>query len=356
MDGAAEERPGKAAPQCPIPRQDDARITMAHGAGGRAMGRLIEDVFVAAFSACGLQAQLDAAILEVGESRLAFTTDAFVVKPLRFPGGDIGTLAVYGTANDLAMQGARPAWISAAFIIEEGFPISDLREIVASMRLAAERIEICIVAGDTKVVERGKADGLYISTAGIGIIERSVALGPTYVREGDVVILNGDLGRHGVAVMSAREELGLKSDVESDLAPLSEATQVLLAANAGIHCMRDLTRGGLSSALNEIARDANCRILLDEAAIPVSEPVRGACELLGLDPYYVANEGRFVVFVSPDKSRRALGLLRTMPQGKDACVIGRVFASTHPQVWAKTILGVERILDMLTGEQLPRIC
>jgi hydrogenase expression/formation protein HypE len=356
MEGEAEERVRDSAPHCPIPRQDNERITMAHGAGGRAMGRLIDDVFVAVFSACGLQAQLDAAILEMGVSRLAFTTDAFVVKPLRFPGGDIGSLAVYGTANDLAMQGARPVWISAAFIIEEGFPIHELREFVASMRQAAERIEISIVAGDTKVVERGKADGLYVTTAGIGIIERPVALGPTYVREGDIVILNGDLGRHGVAVMSAREELGLKTDVESDLAPLSEATQVLLAANVGIHCMRDLTRGGLASALNEIAQDASCRILLDEAAIPVSEPVRGACELLGLDPSYVANEGRFVLFVSPEESGRALSLLRTTLHGKDACVIGRVFASSRPQVAAKTILGVERILDMLTGEQLPRIC
>ena len=342
--------------QCPVPHYADERITMAHGAGGRAMRRLINEVFVGAFSESGLQAQLDAAVLETSGPRLAFTTDAFVVKPLRFPGGDIGSLAVYGTANDLAMQGARPMWISVAFIIEEGFPISALREIVLSMRQAAERIAVKIVTGDTKVVERGKADGVFITTSGIGIIENPVSLGPMYVREGDIVILNGDLGRHGIAVMTAREELGLETIIQSDLAPLWEATRALLTADVAIHCMRDLTRGGLSSALNEIAQEAGCRILLDEAAIPVSEPVRGACELLGLDPLYVANEGRFIMFIRPEESGRALSLLRAAPQGKDACVIGRVFASTHPQVAAKTILGVERILDMLSGDQLPRIC
>jgi hydrogenase expression/formation protein HypE len=356
MSERTDPKPAYPNVQCAVPLSDGEYITLAHGAGGRAMRDLIEGVFAAAFSPCGLQAQRDAALVQTNGARLAFTTDSFVVKPLQFPGGDIGSLAVYGTVNDLAMQGARPLWLSAAFIIEEGFSISLLRDIVASMREAAERTGVAIVTGDTKVLERGKGDGLFINTAGVGIVEHCLELGPERIRDGDAVLLNGDLGRHGIAVMAAREGFAFESVLNSDLAPLSEITSALLDSGVEVHCMRDLTRGGLASALNEIAHTAHLRIALDEPTLPVSEPVRGVCELLGLDPLYVANEGRFVAVVRGADAGRALDVLRSTPLGTDACIIGRVAGDAPPPVTIRTALGVERILDMLSGDQLPRIC
>jgi len=322
------------------------------------MRNLIEREFLSAFasSAGGLQTPHDSAVLEVERGRLAFTTDSFVVSPLFFPGGDIGKLAVCGTVNDLAMAGACPKWLSAGFILEEGFPLETLRRIVASMRETADQVGVRIVTGDTKVVDRGKGDGIFINTAGIGAIPPGVDITPSRVAAGDLVLVSGDLGRHGVAILSVREGLEFDMDLVSDCASLAELVADLVRLSPEIHCLRDLTRGGLASALNEIAIDAQVGIELDEAAIPVSAPVAGACELLGLDPLYVANEGRLVAILSDTVAEQALSLMRRHTAAQDAAIIGRVTANHPGMVETRGPIGGGRIVDLLSGEQMPRIC
>jgi hydrogenase expression/formation protein HypE len=319
--------------------------------------QLIDGVFGPAFRNPALDARHDGAELAgPGGSRLAFTTDSHVVTPLFFPGGDIGKLAVFGTANDLAMCGARPRWLSAGFILEEGVSLDVVRRVAASMREAAQAAGIEIVTGDTKVVERGKGDGIYVNTSGIGLIEHELAVSPASVHAGDVVLLSGDIGRHGMAIMAQREGLAFESPIESDCAPLWPAVEALLAAGVQVHCLRDLTRGGLATAAIEIAETARVGVRLEEATVPVSEPVRGACEILGLDPLYVANEGRFIAFVPAADASRALEIMgRTAPGGPPAR-IGLVHGAGPGEVTLRSTIGVERILDRLSGEQLPRIC
>jgi len=324
---------------------------MAHGSGGTIMHRLLDSIFLPAFNNPILAAQHDGATLNVKGTQLAFTTDSFVVRPLFFPGGDIGTLAVNGTVNDLAMCGARPLYLSVGFILEEGLPLETLQRVVESMRRAADTAHVQIVTGDTKVVDQGKGDGLYINTAGIGVIEHNLTVAPRSVRPGDIVILSGDIGRHGMAVMAVREGLEFESQIESDCVPLAAPVLALLDEGVRIHCLRDLTRGGLASALVEIAQAAQVRIHIDEKAVPVNEDVRGACEILGLDPLYVANEGRFVLFIPPYELEQTLLIL-----GDQARQIGVVSEGDDGLVTLKSAIGATRILDMLSGEQLPRIC
>lgn len=339
-----------------MPIGDYPKVLMAHGGGGRLMQQLIDKMFIAAFSNPLLEERHDSAAIEVAGQRLAFTTDSYVVRPLFFPGGDIGTLAVYGTVNDLAMSGATPRWLSAAFIIEEGLPMETLWRVVDSMRRAAERAGVQLVTGDTKVVDKGKGDGVFINTAGIGVIESQVTVNPGRVRAGDALLLSGDLGRHGMAIMSVREGLEFESTIESDCAPLARPVRALLAEGIEVHCLRDLTRGGLSAALNEIAQAAQVQVEIREEAIPVDEAVRGACEIFGLDPLYVANEGRFVAFVAEAHAERALDLLRGQCDCSASCRIGSVGGDSPGLVTMESRIGARRILDLLSGEQLPRIC
>ena len=335
---------------CPVALPSDDRIVLAHGGGGRLTQRLIEQVFLPAFANGALDARHDGALVEAGNAKLAFTTDSYVVRPLIFPGGDIGDLAVNGTVNDLAMCGARPLFLSCGFILEEGLDMAVLRRVVGSMRAAAEKAKVQLVTGDTKVVDKGKGDGIFINTSGLGVVERGFK-GPAGVQPGDAIVLNGDLGRHGIAILSVREGLEFEAPVESDTAPLWGAVESLSNAAIDVHCLRDCTRGGLSSTLNEIAQTRRLRLRLDESAIPVGEVVRGACEMLGLDPLYVANEGRFVAFVPPADAARAVSVL-----GEGAAVIGRVEDAADPIVLLTSRIGGTRVLDMLSGEQLPRIC
>jgi hydrogenase expression/formation protein HypE len=345
-----------AAFSCPIPFDEPKEIQLGHGGGGRLTQRLIDTVFAPAFRNPALDARHDGATLAWPGARLAFTADTHVVSPLFFPGGGIGTLAVFGTANDLAMCGARPRWLSAGFVLEEGLSLEVLRRVVESMRVAAAIAGVEIVAGDTKVVERGKGDGVYIATSGIGVIEHALAIGPASVREGDAVLLSGDIGRHGMAVMAHREGLAFESPIESDCSCLWPAVAALLAAGVRVHCLRDLTRGGLATAAVEIAETARVCIRIDEAEVPVSEPVRGACEILGLDPLYAANEGRFLAFVPEGEADRALGALAGIAPGGPAVRVGTVRAAGAGEVVLRGAFGVERILDRQSGEQLPRIC
>jgi hydrogenase expression/formation protein HypE len=341
---------------CPAPLGQRDRVLLAHGGGGRLMSRLIQEVFLPAFDNPLLSGLHDGAAFEVSGARLAFSTDSYVVHPLFFPGGDIGRLAINGTVNDLAMCGARPLYLSAGFIIEEGLPLDTLRRVVESMGAAAREAGVLLATGDTKVVERGKGDGLYINTAGIGLIEGAEKIAPDQVRPGDQVLLSGDLGRHGMAVMAQREGLEFESTIASDCAPLAGLVQELLQAGVEIHCLRDLTRGGLASALVEIAETAGVKIEIEEREIPVLEEVQGACELLGLDPLYVANEGRLAAFVAPRHAGRALEVMRGHALGKGATLIGQVQQDGLGQVVLRSRIGVGRLLDRLSGEQLPRIC
>lgn len=336
----------------------DKRVTMAHGGGGRAMRDLIEEVFTSVFQPPGSedQARLMTEALQVPGARLAFTTDSFVVTPLEFPGGDIGKLAVCGTVNDLAVGGARPLWLSAAFIIEEGCEVALLRRIVATMAAEAAAAGVRIVTGDTKVVERGKGDGVFITTAGIGVIAPGVDLGAARIAAGDVVIVNGVLGDHGATILAARGDLALSTDVMSDCAGLGHLMQAALAAAPGLHAARDCTRGGLASALNEMAGEAGIAVEIDETALPLRDEVRGVCEILGLDPLYLANEGRLVLFCPADQAGVALAAMRALPEGAGAVVIGRAMAGPAGRVTMRTAFGGSRIVDMLVGEQLPRIC
>ncbi len=341
---------------CPLPLTDHPRILLAHGGGGRLMHDLLESIFLPAFTNPALEARHDSAVLDVGGTRVAFTTDAYVVRPLFFPGGDIGTLAVNGTVNDLAMAGARPLWLSAGFILEEGLPVETLTRVVASMRESAQVAGVHLVTGDTKVVDQGKGDGIFICTAGVGVIEHGLTIAPKEVRAGDSILLSGDLGRHGLAILSVREGLAFESPITSDCAPLSAAVLALLEAGVEVHCLRDLTRGGLATALIEIAQSSGLHLRIDEACIPVADPVQGACELLGFDPLYVANEGRLVAFVPAAEADRALAILRADAHGTGACRIGEVASAPAGQVTLRSRIGASRLLDMLSGEQLPRIC
>ena len=341
---------------CPIPQADYERILLAHGGGGRLMHELIERTIVPAFRNPFLDVRHDSAVCTVGGARFAFTTDGYVVRPLFFPGGDIGTLAVNGTVNDLAMCGARPLYLSASFILEEGLRVETLQQILASMRGAADAAGVQIVTGDTKVVDRGKGDGIFITTAGVGCIEHALAITPTSVRPGDSVLLSGDIGRHGMAIMAVREGLEFETTIQSDCAPLAGLVADLLSAGVAIHCLRDLTRGGLASALIEIAEAAKVHIHIREVAVPVGEEVRGACEILGFDPLYVANEGRLVCFVPAADGERALRIMQAHPLGKDAAIIGGALQNAARLVTLESQIGATRIVDMLSGEQLPRIC
>ena len=341
---------------CPLPQSATERILLAHGGGGRLTNQLIEDIFLPAFSNTALNSRHDGALLTTPIGKLAFTTDTYVVHPLFFPGGTIGDLAVNGTVNDLAMCGARAIALSAGFILEEGLLVETLRLVVDSMRDAAKMANVPIVTGDTKVVDKGKADGIFINTTGIGTVVAPNEIGPQHIRAGDAVLLSGDLGAHGIAILSVREGLEFEGALSSDTASLWPAVEALLEAGIEIHCLRDLTRGGLSSALNEIASTAGLRITVEEALIPVSEVVRGACELLGLDPLYVANEGRFAVFVANEDADRALALLRLQPVSAGAVQVGSVFNHRSGVVTLRSRIGGNRVLDMMSGEQLPRIC
>ena len=344
------------APSCPIPIKDYPKVLLAYGGGGTLMHNLIERMFVPAFSNPLIEARHDGATFSLNGARLAFTTDSHVVRPLFFPGGDIGKLAVNGTVNDLAMCGARPLYLSAGFILEEGLPMESLWRVVQSMRVAAEEAGVQLVTGDTKVVDKGKGDGIFINTAGVGLIEHDLTIAPSSVRPGDAVIINGDIGRHGIAVMAVREGLDFESSIESDCAPVADLVLDLLDSGIEVHCLRDLTRGGLASALVEISQAAGVSIALDESSIPVAEEVQGACELLGLDPLHVANEGRFVAFVPRDAADRALETMRSHPLGRGASAIGYVGAGPPARVTMRSGIGANRIVDMLSGEQLPRIC
>ncbi len=341
---------------CPLPNPEYPQILLAHGGGGRLMHDLLEKVIFPAFSNPVLAPRHDSAVVELGGVRVAFTTDGYVVHPLFFPGGDIGSLAVNGTVNDLAMAGARPRYLSAALIIEEGFATETLARLAGSMRRAAETAGVLLATGDTKVVDRGKGDGIYIATAGLGILEHSLTIAPQSVRAGDAILLSGDIGRHGMAIMAAREGLGFESAIESDCAPLSGLVQALLDAGVEVHCLRDCTRGGVASALIEIAESARLELRIREQAIPVREDVQGACEILGFDPLYVANEGRCVCFVPAGEAERALSLLRAHSLGIDACRIGEAAEGRPGQLLMQSRIGTWRIVDRLSGEQLPRIC
>jgi hydrogenase expression/formation protein HypE len=343
-------------PACPIPIAQYPHVLMAHGGGGKLMHQLINQMFLSAFNNPPLGTQHDSAVVEWTGKKLAFTTDSYVVRPIFFPGGDIGSMAVHGTVNDLAMSGARPLYLSSAFILEEGLPMETLWRVVCSMRDAAQRCGVQIITGDTKVVDKGKGDGLFINTAGIGVIEHDRTIAPPEIRPGDLVLVNGDLGRHGMAIMAVREGLEFESRIESDSAPVHEAVLELIKAGVEIHCLRDLTRGGLASTLNEIAGAAAVKIAIDEKSVPVREDVHAACELLGLDPLHVACEGRFAAFIAASDVERALAMLRGHGVGAGAAVIGRVVESSTPLVTLKSAIGASRILDMPSGEQLPRIC
>ena len=339
------------------PRLTDDVVTLAHGAGGKASAALVDAVFIEAFAGDDRSPLADAATLTLptGE-RLSFTTDSFVVQPRHFPGGSIGHLAVHGTVNDLAVSGATPMWLSAAFVIEEGFPVSELRDIAAHMAEAAAAAGVTLVTGDTKVVGKGAADGLYITTAGVGIVPPDLHLGPEQVRAGDVVLLSGNMADHGMAVMLARGDLMLDADIRSDTAAVGRLVEALLRAAPSTRWMRDPTRGGVATVCNELARDTNLGVVLDEASLPIAPAVVGACDLLGIDPLYVANEGKVLAVVAPDEADSALAAMRADPLGANAARIGEIVAEPQAIVVLLTSFGGTRIVDMLVGDPLPRIC
>ena len=341
---------------CPVPLTKHERIVLGHGSGGKLTSELIETVFLPAFRNEYLDRLDDQAVLHINGSRLAFTTDSFVVTPIFFPGGDIGRLAVNGTVNDLAMSGARPLYLSVAFILEEGLLMDDLRRVVDSMRAAAAEARVLLVTGDTKVVNRGQGDKIFINTSGIGVVERPVRISADGAKPGDRVIVSGFIGDHGMAIFSQRENLTFESDIVSDTAPLHDLVEGMLEVTSEIHCLRDPTRGGVATTLNEIASKSGVGIEIDESAIPVRESVRGACEILGLDPLYVANEGKLIAVVGAEYANAVVGKLRSMNYGADARIIGTVVADHPRMVLMKTDIGGTRVLDLLWNEQLPRIC
>ena len=343
--------------QCPIPISEYPHILMAHGGGGRLTQMLIERMFVPAFANATLETLHDGAVLAINEARVAFSTDSFVISPRLFPGGDIGSLAVHGTVNDLAMCGAQPLALAAGFILEEGLPMDELWGYVQSMRRAAAAVGVPVVTGDTKVVDRGKGDGLYINTTGIGLIPAGVHVAPTRAQAGDVVLVSGAIAVHGIAIMSVREGLAFETTIASDSAPLHElVAQVLAVGGEPVHVLRDPTRGGVASTLNEIAQAAGLGIRLDEARIPVWDAVRGACEILGLDPLYVANEGKCLLIVARQAAEAVLAALQAHPLGREAAVIGEIVADHPGRVVLRSQIGGQRVVDRLSGEQLPRIC
>jgi len=342
---------------CPAPIPEVERVLLGHGSGGQLSAALMRDVIGPALAGASPGGPLnDAAIVETGGQRLVFTTDSFVVSPIDFPGGDIGDLAVNGTVNDLAMMGGSPIALSLAYVIEEGLPIEDLRRVTASVARAAGRAGVPVVTGDTKVVNRGAADGIFVNTAGIGVVPDGVAPAADRARPGDAVLLSGAIGLHGVAIMSVREGLDFEVEIASDSQPLHALVGAILAVDPDVHVLRDPTRGGLASALNEIAATSAVGIVLEEAAVPIPGPVRAACEMLGLDPFHVANEGKCVVIVAADRADAVLAAMRACPEGAEAVRIGEVVADHPTMVTIRTIVGSERIVDMLVGEQLPRIC
>ena len=342
--------------QCPLPFQYD-QIVMAHGGGGRLMQQLLDTIIQPEFSNSLLDQKHDSAVFNMGDQKVAFTTDSYVVTPLFFAGGDIGKLAVCGTLNDLAMSGANPLYITCSLIIEEGFAIQDLQRIIQSMQNTSQEAGVLIVTGDTKVVEKGKGDGLYINTAGVGIVETAVSVHPSNIQVGDAIIINSDLGRHGMAIMQEREGFDFGTQIESDCVVLSDLVQNLISSGIEIHCMRDLTRGGLASVLIEIANSAKCHIEINETELPIREDVKSACEILGFDPLYIANEGCFALFIPQSQVNDALSCLKQHDFGKQARQIGRVKAKKEQgMVSLKTTMGISRVLDLFSGEQLPRIC
>lgn len=332
------------------------RVEMAHGSGGRAMANLIEELFAKALGNAYLAQGDDGAVLPPAAGRLVMSTDSHVVSPLFFPGGDIGSLAVHGTVNDVAVMGAKPLYLSAAFVLEEGLPLADLQRIVESMARAAADAGVLVVTGDTKVVEKGKGDGVFITTTGVGMIREGVELSGNRARPGDVVLLSGAIGEHGMAILSRREGLSFDSPIVSDSAPLNGLVEAMLDTGADVRALRDPTRGGLATTLNELAKQSGVGMQLDEAAVPVKPVVAAACEFLGLDPFYIANEGKLVAVCAPQDADRLLAAMRTHPLGRDAAIIGEVVEDRHGFVQMTTRLGGQRILDWLSGEPLPRIC
>jgi hydrogenase expression/formation protein HypE len=332
------------------------KIVLGHGSGGKLSAELITGTFLPAFSNEYLSPLGDQAVVTVNGTRVAFTTDSYVVNPIFFPGGSIGDVAVNGTVNDLAVGGARPLYISAGMILEEGFEYAELQRVVSDMQQACRRAGVQLVTGDTKVVEKGKGDKIFINTSGIGIVDEGVDISPARVQPGDKIIVNGSIGQHGIAIMSVRENLEFETTVVTDSAPLNHLVQDMLSVSKNIHWMRDPTRGGLSSSLNELAQASRTGILLEESAIPVPEQVRAACEILGLDPLYVANEGKLLAVVPADEAEKILETMRKNPLGKEACIIGEITGNHCGFVLLKTTIGGKRVVDMLAGEQLPRIC
>jgi hydrogenase expression/formation protein HypE len=363
MSAAADAIRAELLGTCPLPQSRYEHILLGHGSGGQLTAELIQRLFLPAFDNEVLAALEDQAIVALDGlgngargPRLAFTTDSFVVRPIFFPGGDIGRLAVHGTVNDLAVGGATPLFLSAAFILEEGLALADLARVVASMREACAQAQVALVTGDTKVVDRGKGDQVFITTSGIGLVRDGPALSIRNARPGDRILVSGTIGDHGIAIMSVREGIEFETVLESDSAPLSDLTRVMLEACPAIRCMRDPTRGGLSSALNELAAASGVGVELDEAALPLRDEVRGACEMLGLDPLYVANEGKLIAAVPPAAADKLLDVVRRHPLGRNAAAIGEVVADHPGLVTMRSVVGGERVVTMIAGEQLPRIC
>jgi len=341
---------------CPIPKSEYDKVILAHGGGGKLSHQLLEKIFFSQFDNELLNQQNDSAVFDLKDQRLAFTTDSYVVQPIFFPGGNIGELAVYGTVNDLSVSGAKPLYLSAGFIIEEGLPMDDLWKIVVSMKEAAEKSGVQIITGDTKVVEKGKGDKVFINTSGVGVVYDGINISPKRCRPGDAIILSGRIADHGIAIMSAREGLQFETTIVSDTAPLNELVEKMLNASKNIHTMRDATRGGIASTLNEIASSANVGVNINENSIPINDQVIGACEILGLDPLYIANEGKLVAFVDSNDAEKVLGVMKSHPLGVDSIIIGEVVEDHPGRVVMKTSIGSSRIVDMISGEQLPRIC
>jgi hydrogenase expression/formation protein HypE len=341
---------------CPVPIMDHKEIVLAHGSGGKLTHQLIQKMVLPQFRNEFLEPLHDGAVFSVNGSRFAFSTDSFVVNPIFFPGGDIGKLAVHGTVNDLAMCGARPLYLSAGFILEEGLPMSDLWRVIRSMKEAADQAGVALVTGDTKVVDRGKGDQIFINTSGFGLVRPGVCINPALARVGDKVLINGSIAVHGIVIMSVREGLEFETEIRSDTAPLNTLVEAILAACPDVHVLRDPTRGGVTSALAEIAEQAQVGIHLDENSIPLSEEVKGACEILGLDPLHVANEGKVLALVPPEAAGPVLAAMRGHPLGREAAIIGEVVDDHPGMVTMRTAVGGSRVVDMLSGEQLPRIC
>lgn len=332
------------------------RVDMSHGAGGRAMAQLVSELFAAAFENDYLAQGNDQAMVSPPPGRLVMSTDGYVISPLFFPGGDIGSLAVHGTINDVAMAGARPLWLSAGFIIEEGFPLADLARIVEFMAGACKACSVPLVTGDTKVVERGKGDGIFITTTGVGVVADGLHISGDAIRPGDAILVSGTIGDHGIAVLSKRENLDFETTLQSDSAPLHDLVAAMVAAVPDIHALRDPTRGGLAATLNELANQSGVGLLIEEAALPMKPAVRGACEMLGIDPLGVANEGKLLAFCPADRAERLLEVMRAHPLGRDAAIIGRAVEDERHLVQLETAFGGSRVVEWLNGEQLPRIC